>query len=94
MKDTLANIMATEQFVVNIISSWFVEAANHTCGNYDPGVNEFDLAGLTPLASAVVKPPRVAESALHMECELRHHWHVKNSKERLSFIQPAMDGIG
>ena len=81
-KDSAANILATEEFVVNIMSAWFVEAANHTCGNYDPGVNEFELAGLTPLPSAVVAPPRVAESAVHMECKLRHHYHVQNSQVR------------
>ena len=79
-KDSAANILSTNEFVVNIMSAWFVEAANHTCGNYDAGVNEFDIAGLTPKESVVVKPPRVAESAVHMECKLRHHWHVQNSE--------------
>lgn len=55
MKDTCANALATKEFVVNIMSQWFVEAANHTCGNYDAGVNEFELAGLTPLPSEVVR---------------------------------------
>lgn len=39
---------------MNIISEWFVEAANHTCGNYDPGVNEMSLSGLTPEPSIKV----------------------------------------
>ena len=51
MKDSLANILQTEEFVVNIISTWFLEAANHTCGNYDPDVDEFDLAGLTQVTT-------------------------------------------
>lgn len=55
-KDTAANILATGEFVVNIISEWFVEAANHTCGNYDAGINEFGLSGLTPMASTNVRP--------------------------------------
>lgn len=42
------------EFCVNIISEWFVEAANHTCGNYDPDVNEMDLSGLTPEPSIKV----------------------------------------
>lgn len=79
-KDTLANILATREFVVNIMSEWFVEAANHTCGPYDAGQNEFEIAGLTPLPSVAVAPPRVAESAVHMECTLRHHWDVKNDQ--------------
>ena len=58
------------QFVVNIISDWYLESANHTCGNFDPDVNEMDIAGLTPIPSVIVKPPRVGESAVQMECEV------------------------
>ena len=54
MKDTCSNALATKEFVVNIMSQWYVEAANHTCGNYDAGVNEFEVSGLTPLPSEVV----------------------------------------
>ena len=43
------------EFVVNIMSEWFVEAANHTCGDYPRGVDEMKLAGLTPLASTKVR---------------------------------------
>jgi hypothetical protein len=82
LKDTLVNILETREFVVNIMSAWFVESANHTCGNYDTRINEFQVAGLTQLASEVVKAPRVAESAVHMECLLRHHWHVQNEQVR------------
>lgn len=80
MKDTLANILATKECVVNIMSEWFVEAANYTCGPYDAGQNEFEIAGLTPLPSVAVAPPRVAESAVHMECVMRHHWDVQNDE--------------
>ncbi|KXZ56193.1 hypothetical protein GPECTOR_1g167 [Gonium pectorale] len=71
-KDTLRNLERNGEFVVNIISEWFAEAANHTCGDFPPGVDEMALAGLTPLPSTKVKPPRVAESAVHMECRVRH----------------------
>jgi flavin reductase (DIM6/NTAB) family NADH-FMN oxidoreductase RutF len=57
--------------VVNIISDWFIEAANHTCGDFDRGVDEMALAGLTPAASVKVRPPRVAEAAVQLECKLR-----------------------
>ncbi|KAF8072997.1 ywrF [Scenedesmus sp. PABB004] len=70
-KDTLANIEATGEFVVNIMSEWFVEAANHTCGDFAPGVDEFEQSGLQPAASHVVAPPRVREAAVQMECKLR-----------------------
>lgn len=40
---------------MNIISEWFVEAANHCCGNFDYGQNEFELSGLTPMPSVKVR---------------------------------------
>ncbi|GIL67856.1 hypothetical protein Vafri_21150, partial [Volvox africanus] len=78
-KDTLRNIEQTREFVVNIISEWFVEAANHTCGDYPPGVDEMKLSGLNPLPSTKVKPPRVAESAVHLECKLREIHEVHDT---------------
>jgi len=78
-KDTLANIDATGEFVVCMMSEWFVEAANHTCGNFERGVDEFDQAGLTRMPSSKVRPPRVGESAVHFECKLRHRYEVVNA---------------
>lgn len=69
-KDTQQNILETKEFVVNTVSEWMLEAANHTCGFYDRGVNEMQLAGLTPQQSVAVTPPRVAESAVQLECVL------------------------
>ena len=43
------------EFTLNMISEWFLEAANHTCGAYDRGVNELDLAGLTAMPSIKVR---------------------------------------
>lgn len=59
------------QFVVSIMSEWFIESANHTCGNFPPEVDEMALAGLTREKSTIVSPPRVKESAVNMECEVR-----------------------
>lgn len=69
-KDTLANIEATGEFVVNVVTEDVAEAMNLTSGNYPPDVDEFAVAGLTPLPGAAVKPPRVAESPIHLECRL------------------------
>lgn len=77
-KDTLVNILETGDFVVNIMSEWFIEAANYCCGNFDFGKDEMELSGLTPMPSVKVAPPRVAESAVHMECQLRHTYEVKD----------------
>jgi len=70
-KDTLRNIVATEEFVVNIVSEEFAHGMNLTAAEVAPEVDEFELSGLTPLASELVRPPRVAESHAHMECRLR-----------------------
>jgi flavin reductase (DIM6/NTAB) family NADH-FMN oxidoreductase RutF len=69
-KDTLANVLATREFVVNIVSEPLAEAMNLCSGDYPHGESEFAVAGLTPLASEVVRPPRVAESLIHFECRL------------------------
>jgi len=70
-KDTLANIRETGEFVVNIVSEDFGPQMNVTAGEYPPEVDEFEVAGLTPLASEAVKPARVAEARVQMECVLR-----------------------
>jgi flavin reductase (DIM6/NTAB) family NADH-FMN oxidoreductase RutF len=69
-KDTLRNVMATREFVVNIVSEEFVERMNATAATVGPEVDEFALSGLTPIASDLVKPARVAESHVQMECRL------------------------
>src|ERR1700734_1836154 len=69
-KDTLRNVTATREFVVNIVSEEFVERMNATAATVGPEVDEFELSGLTPIASELVKPARVAESHVQMECRL------------------------
>ena len=69
-KDTLHNVEQTGEFVVNVVSEAIAAAANVTAAEVPPEVSEFELAGLTPVASEVVKPPRVAESPAQMECRL------------------------
>jgi len=70
LKDTLRNISATREFVVNIVSEEIAEQMNITAGDFAADVDEFEAAGLTPIPSDLVKPPRVAESHVHMECKL------------------------
>jgi len=69
-KDTLANVKATGEFVVNIVSEEIAEKMNLCSGDYPAGVDEFRVSGLTPVASEVVKPPYVLESRVNMECRL------------------------
>jgi len=69
-KDSRANILETRQFVVNLVSEANAEAMTITAIEFDPSVNELEQAGLTPVPSVRVKPPRIAESPVAMECEL------------------------
>jgi flavin reductase (DIM6/NTAB) family NADH-FMN oxidoreductase RutF len=67
-KDTLRNIEETGEFVWNLVTRPLAEAMNQTCAPVSPEVNEFALAGLTPVASRVVAVPRVQESRVSFEC--------------------------
>ncbi len=69
-KDTLRNVEETGEFVINVVSEGISLAANASSADVPPEVDEFELAGLTPLASEAVRPPRVAESPAQMECRL------------------------
>lgn len=69
-KDTLRNIEETGEFVVNIVSEDFVEKMNACSADYPPEVDEFVVSGLTPLKSDIVRPARVRESRISMECRL------------------------
>lgn len=74
-KDTLNNIEATKQFVINIVSEDFVQQMNDCATEFPSDVDEFEASGLTKTESAVVKPPRVRESRVHLECELDQVLH-------------------
>jgi len=80
LKDTGENIRQTGQFVVNLVSEAVAEAMNITAIDVDPGVNELALAGLTPIASSKVIPPRIAESPAALECERLAVVEVGNGK--------------
>ena len=67
-KDTLRNIEETRVFVWNLVTRPLAEQMNQTCAPVSPEVNEFDLAGLTPLPSTLIDVPRVAESPVTFEC--------------------------
>lgn len=69
-KDTLRNVEATREFVINVVSESISSQANDSAAEVGPEVDEFKLSGLTPLASELVKAPRVAESPAQMECRL------------------------
>jgi flavin reductase (DIM6/NTAB) family NADH-FMN oxidoreductase RutF len=68
-KDTLHNIKTSGEFVVNMVPLALKDAMNTTTAPFDHGVSELEMAGLTAEPSALVKPPRVAEAPIHLECE-------------------------
>jgi flavin reductase (DIM6/NTAB) family NADH-FMN oxidoreductase RutF len=77
-KDTLQNVSATGEFVVNIVSADIAEAMNASAAQVPPEVDEFTLAGLEKAASTVVQPPGVAASRIRFECRVSHIHEVSN----------------
>lgn len=69
-KDSLRNIEARGEFVVNLTPAWLFEEVNATGTDLPPEVSEFDAAGLTREPSATVRPPRVRQSPVALECRL------------------------
>ena len=69
-KDSLHNAQATGEFVWNLVTTDLAKAMNETCAVVPLGVSEFELGGLTPAPSSVVKPPRVLESPVNFECKV------------------------
>lgn len=71
-KDTLINVTETLEFVANIVNEEIAQQMNATAADFPYGINEFEISGLTAVASDVVRPPRVLESPVNMECKVRH----------------------
>ena len=69
-KDTITNVRATGEFVVNIVTEEIAERMNLTSGEYDASVDEFQVSSLTPVCSDLVGPPAVLESPVNMECKV------------------------
>lgn len=70
-KDTLHNLTATKECVIQSVTYDMIQQVSLASTEYPPDVDEFVKSGLTPVASDLVKPPRVAESPFHMECKLQ-----------------------
>ena len=69
-KDSLHNIKATGEFVVNLVNRELAEVANACSGEFGPEIDEWEVAGLTGEPSEVVAPVRVAESPAALECRV------------------------
>lgn len=78
VKDTLRNLRATGEFVVNIVTTDLVEEMNATAADLPPDVDEFAWVGLDTAPSKSVTPPRVARAKAHLECRVAHELAVGN----------------
>ncbi|MBK8973973.1 MAG: flavin reductase family protein [Hahellaceae bacterium] len=70
-KDTLVNVRATRECVVNVVSHALLTEMNISSGEYPAGVNEFEIAGLDRIASQRVNAPGVTQAPVRFECRLR-----------------------
>lgn len=67
-KDTLSNVEQTGEFAWNLVTLPLAQVMNQTCAAVAPEVDEFELAGLTPVDSQLISVPRVLESPVSFEC--------------------------
>jgi flavin reductase (DIM6/NTAB) family NADH-FMN oxidoreductase RutF len=69
-KHSLANILRTGEFVVNLVDEQVANGMHLSSAEYPEEVSEFDAAGFTPAPCRVVSPPRIAEAPASFECRL------------------------
>lgn len=69
-KHTYLNVKEVPEVVINVVTLEIVEKMNVAAAPWEYGVNEFEKAGFTPLASDLIKPFRVAESPVQLECKV------------------------
>ena len=70
-KDTLSNIKASGEFVVNLVDRRLAERANACSGEWGPSVDEWEVVGLESAPSSVVAPRRVEQAPAALECKVR-----------------------
>lgn len=70
LKDTYNNVKVHPEVVINVVTYSIVEQVSLASSPYAPGISEFEKAGLTPIASELVKPFRVKESPVQFECKV------------------------
>ena len=75
-KHTLDNVETTKECVINIVNYDILHQMNLASCEFEDGVNEFEKAGLTGIASDAVKPLRVKEAPVQLECTVREIIHL------------------
>ncbi len=97
-KDSLNNVEATGEFVVNFAAEPLFEKINATATNFPPEISEFEAVGLTTEPSRTISVPRVAESPVAIECTLHTTLELGDSTvvigrvRHLSIASTVMDG--
>jgi flavin reductase (DIM6/NTAB) family NADH-FMN oxidoreductase RutF len=69
-KNTLDNVKLVPEVVINIVNYSMIQQINLASTEYKKGVNEFEKAGFTPLKSDLIRPFRVKESPVQLECKV------------------------
>ncbi|MDJ0973693.1 MAG: flavin reductase family protein [Planctomycetota bacterium] len=86
-KDTSRNLIATREAVLHICHRPLAEAMVKTSAEVEPDTDEFELAGLTPVPSLEVRPPRIAEAAIAMEAAVQEHLEVGNGPNDVFLLE-------
>ena len=86
-KDTARNIRLTHEFVVNLVDEAIAEAMNQCAAALPYGENELDFAGLHTCESSVVKPPRIRESPVNLECQEWGTLHIGDNRMVIGLIK-------
>jgi flavin reductase (DIM6/NTAB) family NADH-FMN oxidoreductase RutF len=92
-KDTVRNIRATKEFVVNVSPKPLLDQMVATSGDYPPDVSEVEVLGVATTPSTRVKPPRIAASPVHLECRLAQEIPLGRS-QKVSLILGEVVHIG
>ena len=79
LKDTVANVQQTGEFVWNLATMDLAQQMNATAAHVAHDVNEFKIAGLTAVPCKLVNLPRVAESPVAFECKLTEIIQLKGA---------------
>lgn len=85
-KDTEANIELTKEFVVNASTEELIEDMNDSAAGYAYGISEFDQLGIESVPSSLVKPPRVKNAVVALECRLHKTMQIGSEKIGASMI--------
>jgi flavin reductase (DIM6/NTAB) family NADH-FMN oxidoreductase RutF len=96
-KDTLKNLLDTEECTINIITEEYIEAANYTSINAPDGISEWSFSGLHGAKSTHVKPDRVKEAVFSLEGKLvsTTEWTSKNpaTPDKKTGVTAFVEGV-